>query len=50
MNQTGELLADWIGDELNVTNTETTIELNFAIVELKQTININNKQNNQNDK
>lgn len=38
INQTGPLMADLIGDELSVTDTETTIELNFAIVKLKHTI------------
>ncbi len=38
MNQTGELMADLIGNELHVTDTETTIELNFAIVKLKHTV------------
>ncbi len=38
MNQTSVLISDWIGNELNVTNTETTIELNFAVVKLKHTI------------
>lgn len=38
MNQTGEIMADLIGNELSVTDTETIIELNFAIVKLKHTI------------
>lgn len=38
MNQTGELMSHLIGDELSVTDTETTFELNFAIVKLKHTI------------
>ncbi len=38
MNQTSVLMSDWIGDELNVTDTETTFELNFAVVKLKHTI------------
>lgn len=38
MNQTGEIMADLIGSELSVTDTETTIELNFAIVKLKHTV------------
>jgi hypothetical protein len=38
MNQTGELMADLLANELSVTDTETTFELNFAIVKLKHTI------------
>jgi hypothetical protein len=38
MNQTGELMADLLANELSVTDTETSIELNFAIVKLKHTI------------
>lgn len=38
MNKTGEIMADIIGDELSISDTETTIELNFAVVKLKHTI------------
>jgi hypothetical protein len=38
MNQTGELMSDLLGNELSVSDTETTIELNFAIVKLKHTV------------
>jgi hypothetical protein len=38
MNQTSELMDDLIGEVLNITETESTIELNFAVVKLKHTI------------
>ena len=38
MNRSGEMIADFLDDQLQITDTETTIELNFAIVKLKHTI------------
>jgi hypothetical protein len=38
MNQTSELMVDLIGEVDNITETESAIELNFAIVKLKHTI------------
>lgn len=38
MNQTSELMDNLIGEVLNITETESTIELNFAVVKLKHTI------------
>ena len=38
MNQSSELIEDLIGNDLNTMDTETTIELNFAIVKLKHTV------------
>jgi hypothetical protein len=38
MTQTGDIISDLLGDELQVSDTETTIELNFAVVKLKHTI------------
>jgi hypothetical protein len=38
IGHSGELLSNLIGDELTVKDTETTIELNFAVVKLKHTI------------
>ena len=38
MVQSGDIISDLLGDELQVSDTETTIELNFAVVKLKHTI------------
>jgi hypothetical protein len=38
MNRTGEMITDLLDDQLHISNTETTIELNFAVVKLKHTI------------
>lgn len=38
MQQSGEILADILDDGLNVSDTETTIELNFAVLKLKHTV------------
>lgn len=38
MAQSGDIISDLLGDELQVSDTETTIELNFAVVKLKHTI------------
>lgn len=38
LNQTGKLMNDLLGDELQTRDTETTIELNFAVLKLKHTI------------
>jgi hypothetical protein len=38
MTQSGELLADIIDDGLTTTDSETTFELNFAVLKLKHTI------------
>jgi len=38
MNRGGEMITDLLGDELHVSDTETTIELNFAVVKLKHKI------------
>ena len=40
MEHTGDLIADLIvpEDELEVTGTETTYEMNFAIFKIKRTI------------
>lgn len=36
--QTSRIISDLLGDELQVRDTETTIEINFAVVKLKHTI------------
>lgn len=38
LNQTGQLMSDLLGDELHTNDTETTLELNFALIKLKHTI------------
>jgi len=38
LNQTGQLMNDLLGDELHTHDTETTLELNFALIKLKHTI------------
>ena len=38
MRKSGEIITEILGDDLNVNKTETTIELNFAVLKLKHTI------------
>lgn len=38
MQQSGEILADLLDDGMHTTDTETTIELNFAVLKLKHTV------------
>lgn len=38
MQRTGELMADFLDDEHKVTDTETTIEWNLAVLKLKHTV------------
>jgi phage regulator Rha-like protein len=38
MGQSGEIISELLGDELQVSDTETTIELNFAVMKFKHTI------------
>jgi hypothetical protein len=38
MQQSGELIAEVLDDDLATNGTETTIELNFAVLKLKHTI------------
>lgn len=38
MQQSGEILADLLDDGMKATDTETTIELNFAVLKLKHTV------------
>lgn len=38
MEQGGEILSDLIGDDMQTSDTETTIELNFAVMKLKHTV------------
>jgi exonuclease V gamma subunit len=38
MQKGGEIIADILGDDLKTTDTETSIELNFAVMKFKHTI------------
>lgn len=38
MQRTSELMADLLDDEQKVTDSETTIELNLAVLKLKHTV------------
>lgn len=38
LGQSGEMMADVIGNNLNTTSTETEIELNFAVVKIKHKV------------
>ncbi|MDE5954366.1 MAG: ORF6N domain-containing protein [Duncaniella sp.] len=38
MVQSGEILADLLDDSLSTTDSETTFELNFAVLKLKHTV------------
>ena len=39
MQRSGELIAGSLDDDLQTTDTETSIELNFAVLKFKHTIN-----------
>ncbi len=38
IQQSGDILADLLGDDLHTSDTETTLELNFAVLKLKHTV------------
>ena len=38
LHRNGELIAEILDDELGLSGTETTIELNFAVIKIKHTI------------
>ena len=38
LKQSGELISDVIGNNLSTTESETQVELNFAVVKIKHTI------------
>ena len=44
MQQGGDILADLLDDEMQVSDSETTIELNFAVLKLKHTVKRKNKE------
>ncbi len=43
MQKSGEIVEDLFGDALQTTETETQIELNFAVLKLKHTVKRNKK-------
>ncbi len=38
MERSGDIIADILGDDMHASDTETSIELNFAILKFKHTI------------
>ncbi|MDR1023452.1 MAG: ORF6N domain-containing protein [Prevotellaceae bacterium] len=38
MQKSGEIIADILGDDLQVTDTETSFEINFALMKFKHTV------------
>ena len=38
MQKSGEIIADILGDDLEVTDTETSLEINFALMKFKHTV------------
>ncbi len=38
MRKSGEIIVELLDDDLQTTDTETSIEMNFAILKFKQTI------------
>ena len=38
MQKSGEIISDILGDALNVSETETTFEINLAVMNLKHTV------------
>jgi len=38
MQKSGEIIADILGDDMQVTDTETSIEINFALMKFKHTV------------
>ena len=47
MQRSGEIMADILGDELQVTDTETSIEINFAVMKFKHTVRRKGAKSNQ---
>ena len=43
MQKSGEILADILDDDLEVSAEETTIEINFAVMKIKHTIKRNKR-------
>ena len=38
MQKSGEIIADILDDDLEVTDTETSLEINFALMKFKHTV------------
>jgi hypothetical protein len=43
MRKSGEIIAEILDEDLETTDTETSIELNFAVLKFKHTIKKKNK-------
>lgn len=43
MQRSGEIIADILDDDMKVSDTETTIDLNFAVLKFKHTVKRKNK-------
>ncbi len=46
MQKSGEIIADILGEDMKTTDTETSIELNLAVLKFKHTIKQKGKQDN----
>jgi hypothetical protein len=46
MQKSGEIMADILGDDIKTTGTETTIELNLAVLKFKHTVQRKNNPDN----
>ena len=44
VQKSGEIFSDILGEDMKTTDTETTVELNFAVLKLKHTIKRKNDQ------
>ena len=44
MQKSGEIMADLFGEDMQTNETETEIELNFAVLKLKHTIKRKDKK------
>ena len=38
MKKSGNIIAEILGEDLDITDTETTIEINFAVLKFKHTV------------
>ena len=38
MQRSGEIISEVLGDDLQVTDTETSLEINFALMKFKHTV------------
>jgi len=38
MKKSGEIIADLLDDDMKITDTETSVELNFAVLKFKHTV------------